>query len=255
MRRIPWRLNDRRHMNSEPDTNAVPSLHKQLPLALERPAGKMLETFIATGNEMAVHHLERLCTGTDPTNYQLYLWGAGAVGKSHLLQAACCAVTERGGRSAWLPLAELSEYDPEILEGLETLDFIGVDELDVIKGHSAWQRAMFKLINEVRASGCRLAMAGRQNPAAMEFELQDLSSRLVWGAVYRLAALDDADKMKVLYRVGEHLGGELTDDALSYLLKNYPRDLKELIVMVERLAGVAKSRKRRITVPLIKEIL
>ncbi len=237
------------------DADAAPASHRQLLLSFAPPAGRTLETFVATGNEVAVRHLERLCTDAGADSRQLYLWGAGSVGKSHLLQAACRAVTAHGGRSAWLPLAALLADGPGVLSDLEALDLVSLDELDAIVQNAAWQRALFDLINEARTSGCRLLMAGRRNPAALELQLKDLPSRLAWGAMYRLAPLDDAGKIKALSRIGERLGCAFAEDALPYLLSNYPRELAALMNTVERLAHAAQERKRRVTVPFIKEIL
>ena len=134
----------------------TPSLHRQLLLSFEPSGGSTIETFVAADNAVAVQHLQRVCNGAGAGNRQLYLWGAASVGKSHLLQAACRAVTARGGRSVWLPLAGLSSNGPAILAGLETLDLVAVDELDAVIADAAWQRALFNLINEAR---------GRQLPA------------------------------------------------------------------------------------------
>ncbi len=240
-------------MSSWPDAQAAS--RPQLLLSLEPHAGRTFETFVATGNEVAVQHLKRLCSDVGESR-QICLWGEASSGKSHLLQAVCREVTARGGRSAWLPLSELSGDDPEMLAGLEALDLIGLDDVAAVAASRAWQQALFDLINEARASGCRLVIAaGRRNPSDLGFSLKDLPSRLVWGAVYRLAALDDESKLEALRLAAEHLKCPFSGDALAYLLKNYPRSLAVLMPALERLAREAKAGKRRITVPFIKETL
>lgn len=245
-------------MSLRPDTETTS--RPQLLLSLEPNAGCTFETFVATGNEIAVQHLKRLCLDTGESG-QICLWGEASSGKSHLLQAACREVTARGGRSAWLPLAELADGDPGMLAGLETLDLAGLDDVAAIAGSRPWQQALFDLINEARTNGCRLVIAtGRRNPLSLGLSLKDLPSRLVWGAVYRLAALDDEGKLEVLRLAGRRLKCSFSDDALAYLLKNYPRSLAVLMPALERLAHEAKAReakagKRRVTVPFIKAIL
>ena len=245
-------------MSSRPDAEAAS--RPQLLLSLEPNPGRTFETFVATGNEVAVQHLERLCLDAGESR-QICLWGEEASGKSHLLQAACREVTLRGGRSAWLPLTELSDDDPGMLAGLDALDLVGLDDVAAIAASRAWQQALFDLINEARTSGCRLVIAaGRRSPSALGFGLKDLSSRLVWGAVYRLAVLDDEGKIEALRLAAERLKCSFSDDALAYLLKNYPRSLAVLMPALERLAREAQAReakagKRRVTVPFIKETL
>ena len=236
------------------DSDAVSCPLRQLLLPFEPPAEKTFETFVQTGNETVLQHVKRLCVAS-ASSRQIYLWGAASAGKSHLLQAACLDAATRGGRSVRLPLAELLLQGPGVLADLGSLDLVGLDGLDAVAASCEWQRPLFNLINEIRAHRGFLLMAGRRNPAGMEFDLRDLSSRLMWGAVYRLIPLDDTGKIEALRRISSCLGCTFAIDALPYLLSNYPRELAGLMEAVERLARVAKERKRRVTVPLIKEVL
>ena len=242
-------------MDLKSGTDIAVTTHNQLLLPLDPPVGKTFDTFVSTGNEVAVQDVKRLCAEDSNDHRQIYLWGLSSSGKSHLLQSACRAVTARGGRSAWVPLSRLLQYGSEVLSDFQSLDLIGLDEFDAIAGSMEWQRALFDLINEARANHCRLVMAGHENPATIQIEMKDLPSRLMWGAVYRLVPLDDNGKVTALQIFSKRLGCTLADDALPYLLGNYPRELAVLMTMLERLSHLAKAQKRRITVPFIKEIL
>ena len=224
-------------------------------MPLELPRGRTFRSFIPAGNEAPLEYLRRLCAGDRDRHLQLYLWGAASTGKSHLLQAACQAVTDRGGRSAWLPLTRLLAYGPQVLADFAAIDFIGVDELDAVRDRLDWQRALFDLINEARSGQRCLALAGRENPIADGWRLRDLPSRLVWGAVYRLAPLDDAARVEVLRGVARRLGHPLGDEVPVYLLNSYPRELEGLVGIVEHLSDCAKQHKQRITVPFARKML
>ena len=240
-------------MRSDADTGA--SACRQLLLPLDPPPSRTFRSFIPTGNEAPVEHLQRLCAGDKDSDCQLYLWGVASTGKSHLLQAACQAVTERGGCSAWLPLRRLLPHGPQVMADFATIDFIGVDEVDVIRDRLDWQRALFGLVNEARSQRRCLVMAGRQNPVMGDWRLQDLPSRLAWGAVYRLTPLGDTARMEVLRGVAERLGQPLGDEVLVYLLNSYPRELEGLIDIIGYLSDCAKQRKKRITVPFARKML
>ena len=243
-------------MATRSDTGTGTGACFQLLLPLDLPRGRTFRSFTSAGNEAPVEYLQRLCEGDkDRRCQQLYFWGAASTGKSHLLQAACRAVTDRGGRSAWLPLTRLLPYGPQALADFATVDLIGVDELDVIRDRLDWQRALFDLINEVRLERHCLVMSSRQNPMMGEWQLRDLPSRLVWGAVYRLAPLGDTARIEVLRGVAERLGHPFGDEVLTYLLNSYPRELKKLVGIIEHLSDCAKQRKQRITIPFARKML
>ena len=49
----------------------------------------------------------------------LFHLGAAGVGRSHLLQAACLRFEQRDEAAVYLPLAEVADYGPELLDNLE----------------------------------------------------------------------------------------------------------------------------------------
>jgi DnaA family protein len=115
------------------------------------------------------------------------------------------------------------------------------------------QRRLFVLLNEIRADqAARFVAAGNAPPAQLALR-EDVRTRLAWGLVYQIHALNDEEKSRALIAHGASRGFSLPPDVIAYLLTHMPRDMRTLVAILDTLDAYALSRKRAITVPLIRE--
>lgn len=225
----------------------------QLALNLRLPAHATFETFVSGPNAGAVRAVRAL-TGRIQER-QLYLWGPRGVGKSHLLQALCRAQGEGARPSVYLPLREILTLSPRILEGVEDLSVVCVDDVHLAGGDADWELALFGLSNRCRDTGCVLVLAARGAPNHLGIGLPDLASRLGWGPVYRLSALEDADRIRALQLHGVQRGLDISDEVGRYLLTRSSRELTALLGVLDTLDEVSLVTRRRITIPLVRSVL
>ena len=180
---------------------------------------------------------------------------APSSGKTHLLNALCLATRSRGGSAFYAGLKNLPSGSHALLEGLEQVTLLCIDDCDRVAGDSAWETSLFHCINRFRETGGKLVLASREPLASLQLALPDLKSRLQWGLRLQLVGLDDAHKLKVLERHARSLGIELPGEVGRYLLRRHARSLDRLITALERMQQAAFVGKRRITVPLAREVL
>jgi DnaA family protein len=231
----------------------IAAMSTQLPLDVRLEDGASFESFVAGENGLAVDCLRRLAQGSGES--QTLLWGASGSGKSHLLQAVCRAANQRGIPSAYLPLTSLAGLGPSLVEGLATQRVVCIDDIEHVLGDSAWEQALFGLINEGRAADSRLVFAAGTAPAELDVTLADLRSRLLWGPVFRLEPSDDREKLLILQHRAAARGFELPDESARYLLTRYPRDLRQLLKLLDRIDIASLAAQRRATLPFIKSVL
>lgn len=226
---------------------------QQLPLGLSLRPGATFEAWFTGTNGLVIELLRRMATGTGER--QAWLAGAAGLGKTHLLQAACHEAAHHGLRPAWLPLAGDSGLQPEMLDGLDSLDLVCLDGIEAVAGDDGWEAGLFRLVNAARDSGTRLLFAARRTPSHLGVRLPDLASRLAWGPVLQLAPLDDDQKRAALMTRARQLGLDLPEPAADYLVRHYPRDLAGQLERLEQLDHASLATGRRLTVPFIKEVL
>lgn len=224
----------------------------QIPLPLEPPRPDRFEDFVPGPNAAALEAAQHLLAESSSC---LYLAGPASSGKSHLLNASCHLARERGMAAFYVAVKRLPEEAAAGLEGLQVLDLVCVDDLDRVAGNPTWERALFRCFNDVRAAGGRLLIASREPLASLRFGLPDLASRLSWGVRLNLQAPGEEDKREIMVRRAKGLHIELPDDVLEYLLRHGRRDMASLLEMVEDLKDAAFAAKRKITLPLARDIL
>jgi DnaA family protein len=224
----------------------------QIPLQLEPPRPDRFEDFVAGPNGQALRAVQHLL---EEPGASLFLSGPEGCGKSHLLNALCHEARERGLGAFYVALKRLPDAAAAGLVGLESLDLVCVDDVDRAAGNPAWERAVFRCFNELRAAGGRLLVASREPLASLKFDLPDLASRLAWGVQQKLSVPGEADKAAILRQRARSLHIELPDDVQAYVLKNSRRDMASLLAVVDALKAAAFADKRKITVPLAREVL
>jgi DnaA family protein len=224
----------------------------QIPLQLTPLRDSRFDNFVEGPNHAVVKALRHL---PEEPGSHVFLYGGEGSGKSHLLNAVCVETREREGRAFYLALKRLPRDAIASLEGLEKLDLVCVDDLHVIAGDQAWEEALFHCFNRIREANGRLLVSSRERLSALKLGLPDLKSRLAWGLRLQLLPLEDKDKLEVINLHCVALGLRLPDDVQQYLLKHHDRSMAALVHTVESLQQAALTLKRRITVPLAREVL
>ena len=228
----------------------------QLPLGVRLRDDATFANYYPEANPVALGYVERLCEADAGWAENLiYLWGAPGVGRSHLLQAACLRFEQRGEAAVYLPLAEVAEYGPELLDGLDQSELVCLDDLDAVAGRADWEEALFHLFNRLRDSGRRLLLAATASPRELPVQLPDLQSRLTLALVFQLHALSDEDKLRALQLRASRRGLHLTDEVGRFILTRGERSMSALFELLERLDQASLQAQRKLTIPFLKETL
>ncbi len=196
---------------------------RQLPLDISPPAEPDFDNFVPGANAEAVTRVRALAQGL-LREAVIYLWGDTGSGRTHLLRAAARA-------------------NPSLViaDDVETLD-------------ADAQQQLFGAINAARDGQGAVLAAGRAAPLALVLR-EDLRTRLGWGLVYHLKPLAEHEKLQHLQAEAVRRGLSLTDEVARYLLARVPRDMANLVALLDALDRHALAQKRPLTVGLVREVL
>lgn len=225
---------------------------QQLPLGVRLADRAVFHSFLPAHNAEAVEHLQRAAEGAAAS--LTWLCGPRGAGKTHLLQAACAAASERM-RAGYVPLADVAALGVGVLEGLPQLQCLCLDDVDQVIGQLAWERSIFALLREIEEGGARLILAAQVPPALLGWALADLGSRCAAGAVFQLRLLEEQQQHAALQLRARLRGLELPDETWHWLRKRFPRDMRTLYQLLDTLDEAALAAQRRLTVPFIREVL
>jgi len=171
----------------------------------------------------------------------IYLWGEVGSGKSHLMQAAVVQAHSLGQSAVYAHGAV-----PDVIP------VIAVDDVEMLD--DAAQIALFELYNRMRESGGMLLVSGVSAPAHLTLR-DDLRTRLGWGLVYQVHALNDAEKAHALEQYGQARGFTLPREVTQYLLRHGRRDMPALLGLLDALDAQCLRVQRAPSVPLLKEVM
>jgi len=216
---------------------------RQIPLAIGPDPLPTFDSFLPGPNGAALEHLRRLAMPAAP----VYLWGPSGSGKTHLLRALAFAAQQAGQRVGWFDAGDAVPWS--LAPGWSLVVIDRCDELD-----PAAQQAAFALFVDAATEGVQVAAAGRLPPVDLPLR-DDLRTRLGWGHVFATALLAEAETRAALRREADRRGIFLSDEVMNHLLTRFPRDLKHLMALLDRLDEYALARARNVTVPLVRSML
>jgi DnaA-homolog protein len=220
---------------------------EQLVFELAVPEPPSVANFLAGRNAELVEALSAFVTGGRDTG--MLIWGGPGVGKTHLARAAV-ALAQQHGLGARM-FAHPSEIDDEALVAVGASEerVVAIDGVDLADAATAGR--LFTLYNILKDRQARLIATSRAPLAALPLR-EDLRTRLGWGLVYELLALEDDDKPAALAVYARSRGFMLSDDVMEYLLRHGRRDMPSLLATLAALDRLSLATKRPITVPLLK---
>ena len=117
----------------------------QLVLDLKLRESYSFNNFITGNNRLLIDLLQQMSSATG--EQQLVIWGDEFTGKSHLLQAVCQAAAAEKLTTTYLPLKQIIQSSVEALAGLEKIDIVCVDDVQMVSQKPDWQK-IEKIINE-----------------------------------------------------------------------------------------------------------
>ena len=131
-----------------------------------------------------------------------------------------------------------------------------MDRLDLAPTNPNWELGIFNLYNELNeADKSKIIFLSDKSLNSIEFNLKDLQSRISSISAMSFAELDDDEKRILMELIFNKRGISIDNSVLSYALERSSRNLENIINLVQKIDEYSLSKKRNITVPLLKEIL
>lgn len=210
---------------------------RQLILDLLPDSPPTLDNFVPGGNAETMTALTEWLAG-EHRDTSFCLHGESGCGRSHLLLASGFDYVDAHRNPSLKGVADVAE--------------LAVDNVDVLDADG--QIALFNHFNRLKMAGGRLLTAAPQPPAHLALR-EDLRTRLGSGLIYRLQPLSDAEKAEAIAAQARERALKLSPEAINYLLRHAPRDMRTLSMLVVALDQYTLEQKRAVTLPLLRELL
>ena len=221
-----------------------------MPLAIGPQPVHGFDGVVAGRNGPTLAHLHQLVADLPlprpGPSLPTYLWAAAGAGKTRLLQATADSARQQGQNVAWYDAAQPSPWHLDARASV--LVFDACERYD-----SGQQQSAFALFIESQTLGVPVLAAGRCPPVDLPLR-EDLRTRLGWGHVFALQALDESEVRGALRSDAERRGIVLSNEVLDFLMTRFSRDFAHLLGLLDKLDEFALSRQRTVTVPLLRRL-
>ena len=225
---------------------------RQLALQIQINERASLDNFfISKNNNKAIQILKNILERSN-NGAQIFIDDLGSNGKSYLLQAICNDFSNSNNSTIYIPMQKAINLEPSILEGVNDLNLICLDDIDLINNQRDWELALFNLINECYEKDCFLLLSGSIDKLEV---IPDLISRIKKMEILRLKAIDDDELLRATQSISKNLNIEISDKNMNYLINNSRRDIKTVFGTLSQLEKESLERKKSIGLNLIKEVI
>ena len=170
---------------------------KQLALDVRLEADPRFDNFFAGDNAALLAALQSAARGESTSH--VYVWGAPASGRTHLLRATCAAAAS----AEYVAAADLHAASPGATALLAIDDVNHLDETASI--------AVFNAFNHARDNQQTVVLAGNAPPGALPLR-DDLRSRIAQCLAFEIRPLTDVARSAILSTLAAQRG--LRMDAL-----------------------------------------
>jgi len=170
----------------------------------------------------------------------LVIIGPIASGKSHLISTL----------KNKYKILEAEEVNEEKINILELKDLI-IENIEKIENHYFF----LHIINIVKEKNFKVLLTSRQPINELNIRLEDLESRLLAYAHSKILLPTDDVLRGIIIKISKDKGLLLSDTVINYILSHVERSYSIINGFINELDQLSLIRKKKITVPFIKNFM
>ena len=200
------------------------------------------DKFLGTENADLVYVLQHK---HDPF---IYVWGEEGAGKSHLLRAWVAQALDAGKKAVYIDAAATP-----LTEAAFEAEYLAIDQIEKLGNEE--QALLFAVFNRFRNSGKGFLLLSSEHTPQQLVIREDLRTRMAYCLVYEVKPLTDQEKIDALVSMAAARQVTIDPEIFEYLLNHWRRDMDSLMQMLDTLDNYAVTMGKRITLPLLRQLL
>lgn len=224
---------------------------------------------VGQNNRLAYSAAQAMVSDQRAPFHPLFIHGSCGVGKTHLLQGICNALTGivRDGRPVAWRYVTGEQFTNEFVRAIRTksfgqfrarfrqLDLLAIDDVHFLASKKAIQEEFLHTFNAIAAAGKQVVLASDAHPRMVGELSEHLASRFVAGMVVKIDAPDEATRMTILLRKAAAMKLKIARDILQYVARHVRASVRELEGALFKLSALSALGGKAVDLQMARDAL
>ncbi len=244
-------------------------IRPRTPLPPIRLKYKLEDFVVGNSNKLAYSAALAMAGKAKAPFNPLFVHGHCGVGKTHLLQGICNALSRfrgNGAEGGWRYVTS-EQFTNEFITSLRMkkidkfreryrkLDLLAIDDVHFLSAKKATQDEFLHTFNALETVGSRIVMASDAHPRLVGELNAQLVSRFVAGMVVKIDAPEQSTRVEILRRRARGMKLRVPTEVLEYIAMHIRGSVRELEGALVKLAALAALEEDPITLPMATNAL
>ncbi len=248
------------------------------------PAGKKLrlnlDTFIiGHSNELAYNAAKAIVNEQKSPFNPLFIHGGYGVGKTHLLQGICNAVSKNRPQTKWLYLSAEDFVNQFVLalkirklehfrQKMRQTDLLAIDDIHFLASKPSTQEEFLHTFNTINLAGKQVVLASDAHPKMIGQLSEKLVNRFISGMVVKISSPDFQTRCEICRQyaattMGANFGAvdkkpaqrQIPENVIRYVAENLRSNVRELEGAMTKLVAYSALQNEKIHLSMAQEVL
>ncbi len=226
-----------------------------------------LNTFIVGASNQLAYNAARSVVAEPVSHYNpLFIHGACGLGKTHLLQGICNAVSCKNPGASFEYVSG-EEFTNQFILALKTgkvdmfrhrfrnVDLLVIDDVHFLASKKATQEEFLHTFNAINAASKQIVLASDAHPKMIGQLSDSLVSRFVSGMVIKIDMPDYETRCRILKQRAGDMKKPVDEPVIEYIARNIEANVRELEGAFLKVIAYASLSNSPITLSLAREAL
>lgn len=195
----------------------------------------------------------------------LFIYGGVGLGKTHLMQAIAHEIL-KGNPKKKIEYISSEKFTTDFINSLNknvndfknkyrSVDVLLVDDMQFLAGKEQTQVEFFHTFNALHQNQKQIVIASDRPPKAIPTIEERLRSRFEWGLIVDVQPPDLETRIAILQRKSQAKGMNIPLEALDYIAKQIPHNIRELEGALNRIIAYCELNSSQPDLGTITNIL
>ena len=239
-----------------------------------------MDTFVVGSSNELAYNAARVIVEEEKSPFNpLFVHGGYGVGKTHLLQGICNAISGKRPGANWLYLSAEEFTNQFILalklkklesfrNRLRKTDLLAIDDIHFLASKPSMQEEFLHTFNTISLAGKQVVLASDAHPKMIGQLSEKLVNRFVSGMVVKIDTPDFNTRCEICRQYAETMTGKsfgrrpdsnavdhVPESVITYIAENLRTNVRELEGALLKLIAFASLQNQKINLAMAKAVL